>query len=264
MELQELNVNNNNNSKNNDINTETIDEKSIKNKNINTEFTNAVITNAGDEWTLEIEDEFQRLYREATVKRFLCHQGSQRFARRSNALKVAMTVASSTLTLVSTATTTNPELARSAHVQAVQLVLSGILTVFTAIVALLAYDRNSEQLRKLGVEWGVVMTRAQYLFRFDDERRTHAKAVLEAMWDERNKMDDSDASMLIDTQFVLQEINAVNMNLNNQSDTRYVGSSPNSLLQRMSEANYYDRLVPQTGNLKRKSPRSQVEAQVEV
>jgi len=226
------------------------------------------------QWTVEIEDEFHRLYREATMKRFLCHRGSQRFARRSNALKLIMTVASSTLTLVTTATTTNPQLAKSAHMQAVQLVLSGILTIFAAIIALLAYDRQSEQLRKLGVEWGVVMTRAQYLFRFDDERRAHAKAVLEAMWDERNKMDDSDASMLIDAQFVMQDMNVngygtggatahtsyKNANINPNNNTNQTKDSSSSLLQRMSDANY-DRLVPQTGNLKRKSPRSQVSEQ---
>lgn len=152
----------------------------------------AALTLPGTEWTPVIENEFKKIIDEAVGNRHLCHRGSQRYMRRSLVAKVTITVVSSTLTLLSTATTTSPRLSQSSTVLGFQLLLSGLLTILTAVVALLAYDRRAEQLRKLAVEWGSLMSRAQYIYRCDDERRRHARVTLGAMWEERNGIVDSD------------------------------------------------------------------------
>ena len=142
-----------------------------------------------NEWTPEIEEEFRKLHAEAVAMRFICQKSSQLYIKRSRAYKIFITVVSSVLTLMNTATATNPVLAQSIEMQVIQLLISTLLTVATAVFALLAYDRRAEQLRKVAMDWGSIMMRAQYLFRFDDERRLEAKKALECMWDDRNKMD---------------------------------------------------------------------------
>jgi len=146
-------------------------------------------THARNEWTPEIEEEFRKLHAEAVTMRFICQKSSQLYMKRSRAFKILITVVSSVLTLMNTATATNPILAQSIEMQVMQLLISTLLTVVTAIFGLLAYDRRAEQLRKVAMDWGSIMMRAQYLFRFDDERRLEAKKALEGMWDDRNKMD---------------------------------------------------------------------------